>query len=71
MTPQNEEARPRARGAGSRDENADGGHVGTRVSRWCPCGCLTKPPYFDDPECVRHRPFTYDLTLYERAEVSA
>lgn len=22
----------------------------------CPCGCLTKLPYFDDPDCIRHRP---------------
>lgn len=26
--------------------------------RWtgCPCGCLTKLPWFDDPDCVRHLP---------------
>ena len=22
----------------------------------CPCGCMTKPPWFDDPACVRHKP---------------
>jgi hypothetical protein len=22
----------------------------------CPCGCLTKLPWFDDPDCVRHQP---------------
>jgi hypothetical protein len=21
----------------------------------CPCGCMTKLPYFDDPDCVRNR----------------
>lgn len=24
--------------------------------RGCPCGCLTKLPYFDDPDCIRHQP---------------
>lgn len=24
--------------------------------RCCPCGCLTKLPYFDDPDCIRHQP---------------
>lgn len=26
--------------------------------RWtgCPCGCMTKLPYIDDPDCVRRRP---------------
>ena len=22
----------------------------------CACGCLTRLPYFDDPDCARHRP---------------
>lgn len=21
----------------------------------CPCGCMTKLPYFDDPDCIRNR----------------
>lgn len=21
----------------------------------CPCGCLTRPPWLDDPNCIRHR----------------
>lgn len=21
----------------------------------CPCGCTSKPPWVDDPDCVRHR----------------
>lgn len=21
----------------------------------CPCGCMTKLPYLDDPDCARHR----------------
>lgn len=21
----------------------------------CPCGCLTKLPWFDDPDCIRNR----------------
>ena len=21
----------------------------------CPCGCMTKLPWFDDPGCARHR----------------
>lgn len=22
----------------------------------CPCGCESKPPYVDDPACIRHKP---------------
>ena len=22
----------------------------------CPCGCLTMPPWIDDPDCIRHEP---------------
>lgn len=24
------------------------------TKRGCPCGCKSKPPYLDDPECKRH-----------------
>ena len=26
------------------------------VAAACPCGCLSKPPHYDDPDCIRHRP---------------
>lgn len=29
---------------------------GSRGATGCPCGCLTKPPWLDDEDCVRHRP---------------
>jgi len=29
---------------------------GDRRPTGCPCGCMTKLPYFDDPDCVRHQP---------------
>lgn len=22
----------------------------------CPCGCMTKLPWLDDPDCARHQP---------------
>lgn len=22
----------------------------------CPCGCMTKLPWYDDPECILNRP---------------
>lgn len=28
----------------------------TTMLSGCPCGCRTQLPWFDDPDCVRHRP---------------
>ncbi len=55
---------PRGRRPGqaatSPDDHAGGGHVTAIVARpsvtWCPCGCLTKLPWYDDPDCIRHKP---------------
>ena len=36
-----------------------GSDSGIRVTRQlsgCPCGCRTRPPWGDDPDCVRHQP---------------
>lgn len=35
----------------------------------CPCGCLTKLPYLDDPGCIRHRPLpeARDWPGYDRS----
>jgi hypothetical protein len=27
----------------------------------CPCGCRTRPPWLDDPACIRHRPLRLSL----------
>lgn len=29
---------------------------GVERDRGCPCGCTTRPPWIDDPECIRHAP---------------
>lgn len=34
----------------------------------CPCGCRTRLPWLDDPDCVRHQPYTFDYGLYDRAK---
>jgi hypothetical protein len=68
MFPQTK-TRPPGRGAGP-DDRPGGHHVEPSVPRrspGCPCGCRTRLPWIDDPECVRHQPFAYDLELYERA----
>lgn len=67
MSPDNERGRPAK--AASPDEHHSGGYVTpTNVPRWspgCPCGCRTRLPWIDDPECVRHQPVSFDLELYE------
>lgn len=56
--PPDEKRRPGMRG-GALDGHG-GANVNTKVPRLtgCPCGCLTKPPYIDDPECVRRGPIS-------------
>lgn len=69
MPPRDAERRPRARsGALETAQLGDSGnHRVTRTAviphpraeharSWCPCGCLTDPPYFDDSDCIRHLP---------------
>jgi hypothetical protein len=50
------ERRPRAR-SGAHDDDHD---VRASLARGpvtgCRCGCLTRLPWFDDPDCARHRP---------------
>lgn len=67
MPPDNAEGRP-GREAASEDETRASGYVASKVPRWspgCPCGCRTRLPWVDDPECVRHQPFSFDWSLYE------
>jgi len=68
--PHDEKGRPSGRG-GLRDARPGEVDVISTVSSSgsCPCGCLTRLPYVDDPECVRHRPLTYDYGLYESGGV--
>lgn len=67
--PHNEQGRPGARG-GLTDEQASGRVVTATVPPFCPCGCVTKPPYLDDERCIRHRPIIYDYHLYDRPAVA-
>jgi hypothetical protein len=60
--PPDKERRPRREdreGGGVRDDGA-GGNVNSIVLRatltGCPCGCMTRLPWLDDPGCIRHRP---------------
>src|SRR5215469_3482127 len=32
------------------------GAGGIRPWRGCPCGCMSRLPWLDDPDCIRHRP---------------
>jgi hypothetical protein len=61
---------PQRTGTGPEDERRASGCVGSTVPRWpsgCPCGCRTRLPWLDDPQCARHRPVTADPGLYDGA----
>lgn len=46
------------------DDDHGGGYVPASITAarpWrrmtgCPCGCMTRLPWLDDPDCIRHRP---------------
>lgn len=61
MPPDTAERRPRHKG-GVPDDALAGGKVTITVTHpGCPCGCETRPPWIDDPDCVRHEPLTRGL----------
>jgi hypothetical protein len=56
MPPDREECRPRREG-GTQDDAANVPTIVTGASvTGCPCGCASRPPFTDDPGCLRHRP---------------
>ena len=69
MPPDTAERRPRA-GGGAHDDGHDvRASVQPGPVTGCPCGCMTRLPWIDDPDCARHRPApgarewpSYDVT---------
>ena len=35
----------------------------------CPCGCRTRLPWFDDPDCIRHQPTPPAVDYRDAADV--
>ncbi len=56
--PDTDDRRPRAE---SGDQDGAGGNVTASIVlratlTGCPCGCMTKLPWLDDPRCIRNQP---------------